>query len=92
MKFEFPNVPVQVLPILKRQLESFGARVEFDSPTSGRVNSIAGNLAFSHVADKFTVEIIQEFGHFPRSLLIGGIRQHVEEACEVLRLGKAAHA
>jgi hypothetical protein len=92
MTLEFPNVPAQVLPVLKGQLEAFGAKVHFETPSSGHVDSIAGRLRFSHHGEILTVEVVQEHGHFPGAMLIGGMRQTVEEACELVRLGKAATA
>ena len=83
MKLEFPNTPLEVLPILKRQLEQFGAQVRFLSETHGVVESIAGELAFEHSGRLLTISVVKEHGHFSRALLIGGIKQMVSEAREL---------
>lgn len=92
MKFDFPNTPLEALPILKKQLESFGAHVHFETPVTGRVHSIAGQLAFEHQDGTLSIRVVKEEGHFTRGLLIGGIRQMVQEACELVRLGRAQGA
>ncbi len=75
------------LPALQKiaeQLRGFGCNVHFDTPESGRVTHDAGALRFSHRDGHLTVEIVQDHAHFPRRLLIGGIRQVIEEAVEAL--------
>jgi hypothetical protein len=83
------GVSVEALPVLKRQLEEFGARVHFESETTGRVDSVSGSLAFIHDRHALTVTVIEDRGHFPRALMIGGIRQTVAEAQEIVQ---RAHA
>jgi hypothetical protein len=82
MKLDFPNTPTAVLSILKKQLEEFGAFVHFETPTRGTVVSIAGQLAFEHKGRRLTILVTDDQGHFPKSLLIGGIKQMVSEARE----------
>lgn len=89
MKLAFPNTPLEVLPILKRQLEQFGAKVHFETETSGHVDSIAGRLAFEHANRVLTIRVVNDQGHFAPALLLGGIKQTVQEACE-LALREAA--
>ena len=90
MKFEFPNTSRKVLPILKRQLEQFGATVHFDTRRRGRVESIAGDLTFEHVGGTLTIRVVKQNGHFTDGLLTGGIRQMVEEAREIAKREAAA--
>lgn len=83
MKLEFQNTPREVLPILKRQLEEFGAQVHFLGPNHGVVESIAGELAFEYSERVLTISVTKELGHFSPQLLLGGIKQMVSEACEM---------
>jgi len=79
-------VPPAVLPILARQLRRFGARVEFESERAGVVKHLSGKLRFEHNGSaRLHVAVIEECGHFPKSMLIGGIRQTVQEAVELAR-------
>jgi hypothetical protein len=81
-----PGVPRDVLPLLKEQLEAFGSTVSFETPTSGVLSSVAGKLHFEHRDDEtLVVEVIENEGHFPEFLIIGGIRQTVQEAVEIHR-------
>lgn len=82
MKFDFPNTPVEVLPILKAQLERLGAHVALSSPTAGEVHSIAGYLTFEHRDSVLSIRVVREEGPFTKGMLIGGIRQMVEAACD----------
>jgi len=84
MKFQFHNMPHAVLPVLKKELEKFGAKVTFLTETSGRVDSIGGQLTFEHADNVLTIEVVKEHGHFPLSMLTGGIRQTVYEARELI--------
>jgi hypothetical protein len=92
MKVEIPNTPPEVLPILKRQLEGFGCKVRFLSGTHGIVESIAGELTFDYSGRVLTVSVTKEFGHFSPNLLIGGIKQMVSEAREIVQRGKTQAA
>jgi len=89
MKLQFPNTPKSILPVLKREMEKFGATVHFETETSGHVDSIAGKLGFHHDGHTLTISVLEDAGHFAPNLLIGGIKQTVSEACELLRLGEA---
>ena len=71
MKLEFANTPTEVLPVLKQQLESFGAKVVFETPFSGRVDSIAGKLHFVHAGQTLTISLGEDQGHFTPALLVG---------------------
>jgi hypothetical protein len=91
MKFEFPNTPVSTLPILAKQLEAFGAKVTFTTPTHGTVDSIAGRLGFTHSpANILTIWVAEDAGHFAPRLLVGGIKQMVGEAREIALKGATA--
>lgn len=88
MKLEFANTPAEILPVLKQQLESFGARVIFDTPFSGRVDSIAGKLHFVHTGQTLTISLLEDQSHFAPALLLGGIKQMVGEALELVQQSK----
>lgn len=88
MKLEFANTPTEVLPVLKQQLESFGAKVVFETPFSGRVDSIAGKLHFVHAGQTLTISLGEDEGHFTPALLVGGIKQMVGEALEIVQQAK----
>jgi hypothetical protein len=85
MKIECKNVPEEALPVIADQLRAFGARVRFSDGWSGVVSSIAGKLLFGYESGTLTVTVIEDAGHFPQAMLIGGIKQTVEEACEIIR-------
>lgn len=89
MKLEFPDTPRAVLPILKLQLENFGAIVHFQTRSRGTVDSIAGQLEFQHSGRKLTIRVVKENGHFAKNLLTGGIKQMVSEAREIVMKGAA---
>ena len=90
MKVEFQNTPHEVLPILKRQLEEFGAEVRFLSANHGVVESVAGELAFEYSERVLTISVTKELGHFSPQLLIGGIKHMVSEAREMVQQKAAA--
>ena len=90
MKVEFQNTPHEVLPILKRQLEEFGAEVRFLSANHGVVESVAGELAFEYSERVLTISVTKELGHFSPQLLIGGIKQMVSDAREMVQQKAAA--
>lgn len=76
--------PLSALPAIAAELRKFGCDVSFDNETSGDVEHAAGKLLFSHRDGVLLVEIVENHGHFPRLLLIGGIRQMVEETVEAM--------
>lgn len=79
------NVPSEALPLMGQQLEQFGAAVTFDEPHAGFIESVAGSLRFR--LDKggaLKVKLENNPGHFPPLMLIGGMRQFVEEAVEMV--------
>lgn len=85
MTIECKNVPAAALPLIAEQLRAFGARVDFRDGWSGIVASQSGKMLFTYWPDTLKVTIIEDAGHFPQALLIGGIKQTVEEACEIVR-------
>ena len=74
--------PVSALPSIAEQLRGFGCNVQFDTAESGRVTHDAGVIRFWHRDGALNIEIVQNDGHFPHAMLIGGIRQLVEETVE----------
>jgi hypothetical protein len=74
--------PAVLQPITKL-LEEFGCRVEFETPLRGKVIHLSGVLRFSHNGRRMHVTVERDYGHFPRLLLLGGIRQLIEEAAEI---------
>jgi hypothetical protein len=81
-----PNVTRAILPLLATQLESHGAHITFDTPASGIVQTVSGRMTFTHddIASVLRVTVVDDAGHFPRMLLIGGIKQMVAEAVEAV--------
>jgi hypothetical protein len=87
MTQEYNNVNEAALHILADQLVEFGAfvkQIEDDAGVSGSVYSVAGDLSFTwqRAVSRLRVTIAEDAGHFSRALLIGGMRQMVEEAVE----------
>ena len=82
-----PNVPEAAIPLLARQLQEHGALVRFDeqNPGSGLVRHQSGTFSFTHADGLLSVTILHNAGHFSRLMLIGGIRQLVEETIERLQ-------
>lgn len=78
------NVPLEALPLMSAQLEQFGSRVVFEQPHSGTVESVAGCLKFKLESGALQVKVEKDHGHFPELMLIGGMRQFVEEAVEMV--------
>ena len=74
----------EALPILAEQLRAFGARVSFSNGWSGVVASEAGELFFKYRGGSLTVTVTKDLWHFPRLMLIGGMRQTIEEANEIV--------
>jgi hypothetical protein len=77
------NVSLETLSLLKEQLESFGCVVRLEKDGSGEVKTVSGAVAFSLSGDILTVRLREDRGHFTKSLLVGGIRQMIEEANEL---------
>jgi hypothetical protein len=75
----------EALPIIARELRSFGARVTFERQWAGLVMSEAGTLFFRYNEGTLTIAVVEDRGHFARNLMIGGIKQTVEEANEEAR-------
>lgn len=75
----------EALPLIAQQLRAFGAKVTFERQWAGLVMSEAGTLFFRYDDHILTVSVVEDRGHFSRSLLIGGIKQTVEEANEMVR-------
>lgn len=83
------NCMPEALPIVAKELRAFGATVSFENGWAGIVTSEAGTLTFIYSDGLLRVTVKKDLGHFPRMLLIGGIKQTVSEANEVAR---RAHA
>src|SRR5208337_3744453 len=64
---------------------AFGARVEFTDGWCGIVASESGTLSFTWAHSVLCVRVMEDQGHFPSALIIGGIKQTVEEANEIVR-------
>ena len=84
-----PNVPAAALPLLISQMESYGARCTVDSDGSGTLEHSSGSLCFEHRGNALVVWVTKNSGHFPDRLIVGGIRQAIEEAVELVLGGKA---
>lgn len=89
VELTFPDVPPAAIPVLIEQLEGYGARFTM---AEHRVEwSVcehdSGVFRFRHEENRLTVQLLMDFGHFPQSLLIGGIKQTVEEAVELVSKG-----
>jgi hypothetical protein len=80
----------EALPILAQQLRAFGARVSFEDQWAGLVMAESGTLFFRYEDHRLHVAIVEDHGHFPKALIIGGIKQTVEEANEIIRRAHAA--
>lgn len=85
MTIECKNVPEEALPLIADQLRAFGARVKFSDGWNGIVVSESGKMFFAYDRGTLKVTVIEDAGHFPKALLIGGVKQTVEEACEIIR-------
>jgi hypothetical protein len=81
-----PNVPDLAIEILLESLRRHGAIVSRPHVGYGEIESVAGVMRFYHsLAKVLTVEVVECKGHFPRTLLVGGIKQHIEEAVEMAK-------
>jgi len=79
------NVPVEALELLAAQLRKHGAVVIFHrSGLFGNIEHVSGCATFSHDGRDLYVKILKNPGHFPHWLLVGGIKQLVEETVEAL--------
>ena len=97
MLLTYNYVPVAAIAELIRQLKEFGSRVSItshadwhaawdDKLITGTIDHDSGQLIFVYDAtlERLSITLVKESGHFPRLLLIGGIRQLVYEAVEVV--------
>lgn len=86
------NVPREALGVLKQQLEQFGAAVRFEATDEsvGVIDSPSGKLGFRYGNGELSVSLIECRGHFAKALLVGGVRQMVEEAIELTNRKKGA--
>jgi len=78
-------VPVRTLNILAEELRKYGCVVVFETPFKGTVKHISGEISFNH--DSYASIIVTldvNASHFPHTLLVGGIRQMIEETAEDL--------
>jgi len=76
--------PLSALPAIAAELRKFGVAVTFEAETFGSVQHAAGLIRWTHDGQHLHIEIVENHGHFPKLLLIGGIRQMVEEAVEAM--------
>jgi hypothetical protein len=77
--------PLSALPAIAEELRKFGVTVEFASETCGFVFIDAGTIHFDHEYGELEIRIVEDLGHFPPKMLIGGIKQLVEEAVEAMQ-------
>jgi len=62
--------------------------VEFLNDREGSIESISGKIEFRHNGeDILFMNIVRHEGHFPINMLIGGIKQFIEEAIEDFEKG-----
>ena len=89
LEVSFDNVPPAAVPVLIEQLDQFGARFTLAAHRSdwSEFQHDSGRVRFRHEADTLHVRVVEDAGHFPHSMLIGGIRQMVEEAVEIVQHG-----
>lgn len=84
LSIECKGVPRAALPKLAEQLRSFGAEVRFHDETHGEVEHLSGVIEFEHRDEVLYLRVTKHAGHFPRLLLIGGMRQLVYETVEAM--------
>jgi hypothetical protein len=82
MTIRFPNIPIEALTEIAEEVRQHGLEVVFESDSRGRVTCEAGKLDFDHTDGAFAVHVTEDRGHFPEKMLIGGLRQLVEEGVE----------
>ena len=83
MEVKVSGVPVAALPILYRQLESFGSKIVLEDNGRGICEHFSGTMHFDLVGDVLTVRVVKDAGHFPKFLILGGIKQTIQEAVEM---------
>ena len=77
------DVPLKAINLMAEQLSDVGQDVRFDDGgLSGIVDGPSGLMRFRWEAGRLDVRVESDHGHFPELMLIGGIRQFVEEAIE----------
>ena len=84
LSLECKGVPRTALPKLADQLRAFGAVVTFHDETHGELKHPSGVIEFEHRDDVLYLRVTQHAGHFPRLMLIGGMRQLVQETVEAM--------
>jgi hypothetical protein len=84
LKVQCP-APVEILKPLKEILESYGANVTLETDSKGKVEHPSGTLSFEHTGLDLVVTLEHNPGHLPGRLILGGIRQLVEETAEIYR-------
>lgn len=84
------NVPERAVSLMAQQLTGFGADIELFEG-GGKVHSVSGVLSFRlDYRGTFAVRIECNEGHFSDAMLLGDIRQFVEEAVELVSRGGEA--
>ena len=78
--------PPDVVGTLVTQLRGYGCEVTFESLYKGRVTHLAGVVEFEYVDAVLHATLALNNGYFADKLLIGGIRQLIEEAVEDVAL------
>lgn len=79
------GIPIAAIELMAEEMRSFGALILFDNPLKGSIIHLSGEGTFEHDGkDTFTVVITKDCNHFGPRLLIGGIKQLIEEAVERL--------
>jgi len=84
LSLECKGVPRAALPKLADQLRGFGAIVTFYDESRGEVEHLSGVIEFEHRDEVLHLRVTKHAGHFPRLLLIGGMRQLVQETVEAM--------
>lgn len=83
MQITFSDVPLEALDEIAWELEQYGCNVAFEEGgRRGHVSCPAGAVQFDHAEGNLTVVILLDKGHFPKGMLVGGMRQLVEEGVE----------
>jgi hypothetical protein len=82
LSVECKGVPRAALAKMADQLRAFGAEVKFHDEAHGEVTHLSGVIEFEHADDVLHLRVTKHAGHFPRLMLIGGMRQLVYETVE----------